>query len=113
MCPQDCQEWCASQTESLEQFKGAPLNFLQVLDLSHNRIEEYSINFPMLRELCLNNNQLSAIKLDASVCVLKKLDVRRSSLGGVCRGEPPLRTVTNGAPLRRSSLDKVCRVNPP
>jgi Leucine-rich repeat (LRR) protein len=63
-------------TESLEQFKGAQLNFLQVLDLSHNRIEEYSINFPMLRELCLNKNQLSAIKLDASVCVLKKLDVR-------------------------------------
>jgi Leucine-rich repeat (LRR) protein len=63
-------------TESLEKFKEAPLKFLQVLDLSHNRIEEYAVDFPMLRELYLNNNQLSAIKLNAEGCVLKKLDVR-------------------------------------
>lgn len=65
-------------TEGLEKFREAPLMFLQVLDLSHNRLEEYSLDFPMLRELYLNNNQLNTVKLNTEVggSVLKLLNLQ-------------------------------------
>lgn len=72
-------------TESLERFRETPLKFLQVLDLSHNRIESYGLGgiFPMLRELYLNDNKLlakpNAVNLapfDGSV--LKILDLQNN-----------------------------------
>ena len=63
-------------TESIQHFKEAPLKFLQVLDMSHNRLVEYSLQFPMLRELYLSKNQLNSVKLTAEGSVLKYLDLR-------------------------------------
>ena len=63
-------------TASLEKFKEMPLRFLQVLNLGNNSIEEYAIAFPMLRELYLNNNKLTSIKLEADGSALKILDIR-------------------------------------
>ena len=71
-------------SEALDKFKEAPLNFLQVLNLSHNRIEDYSLSFPMLRELYLNNNQLNKVTIESDGSVLKILDLRDN----MPQGEP-------------------------
>jgi len=60
----------------LESFRETPLKFLQVLDLSENLLENYSLDFPMLRELYLNKNQLNDVKLIMEGSVLKLLDLR-------------------------------------
>jgi hypothetical protein len=65
----------ALTTESLEKFKEAPLRFLQVLNLNSNRIEEYALDFPMLRELYLSKNKLNQVKIAPESAVLKLLDL--------------------------------------
>ena len=67
-------------TESLEKFKEAPLKFLQVLNLSHNRIEDYAVDFPMLRELYLSHNKLNQVKITAEGAVLKLLDLQEQDI---------------------------------